>query len=123
MAHFQFAVSGQVLDLLTPTRGISDGLNVNSIEFEFRSPEWQQCTEKWVHFSNPSFNDGRPYDWDLVGDEISPDRGLNLPAGIWEVFVHGSVTLNGEVIKRYVTESQSIQIIQSGVQRRTSGVD
>lgn len=115
MAHFRFAVSGQVLDLLTPTKGISDGLNINSFEFAFRSPEWAECTEKWVHFYNPSFNDGLPYDFNLIGDEISPERGVNLPAGLWDVFLHGSVIANNEVIKRYVTETQTINIMQSGV--------
>lgn len=115
MAHFKFAVSGQYLDLLTPTRGISDGLYVNSFEFDFRSSEWDNCTEKWAHFSNPDYNDGTPYDYNLIDDAITSDRGVNLYAGIWEVFLHGTVVVNGEVTKRYVTESQTIQILQSGV--------
>lgn len=115
MAHFKFAVSGQFLDLLTPTKGISDGLYVNSFEFDFRSPEWANCAEKWVHFYNSDFNSGIPYDFNLVDDSIAPERGVNLPAGIWEVYLHGSVIISGEVIKRYVTESQSIQILQSGI--------
>ena len=115
MAHFKFAVSGQFLDLLTPTKGISDGLYVNSFEFDFRSPEWANCAEKWVHFYNSDFNNGIPYDFNLVDDSIAPERGVNLPAGIWEVYLHGSVIISGEVIKRYVTESQSIQILQSGI--------
>ena len=115
MAHFKFAVSGQFLDLLTPTKGISDGLYVNSFEFDFRSPEWADCAEKWVHFYNSDFNNGIPYDFNLVDDSIAPERGVNLPAGIWEVYLHGSVIISGEVIKRYVTESQSIQILQSGI--------
>ena len=115
MAHFKFVVSGQFLDLLTPTKGISDGLYVNSFEFDFRSPEWANCAEKWVHFYNSDFNNGIPYDFNLVDDTIAPERGVNLPAGIWEVYLHGSVIISGEVSKRYVTESQSIQILQSGI--------
>ena len=121
MAKYKFAVSGQFLDLLTPTRGISDGLYVNSFEFTFRSPEWDTCVEKWAHFYNSEYNkigangEAVPYDFNLVDNQITADRGVNLPAGIWEVFLHGSVLVNGEVVQRYVTESQSIQIIQSGV--------
>ena len=114
MAHFRFAVSGQVLDLLTPTKGISDDLNVNTAEFEFRSSDWANL-DKWAHFMNPDYNEGLPYDYNLIGDAISADRGLNLPAGIWEVFVTGEYTVNNEVIQRRVTETQSIQIVQSSV--------
>lgn len=114
MAQFKFAVSGQVLDLITPTKGISDGLSVNSFKFEFRSPEWENCAEKWVHFYNTKYSE-TTYDYLLDNDEIVPERGVNLPSGIWDVYVHGAVITNNEVIKRYVTESQSIQIIQSGV--------
>jgi len=114
MAQFKFAVSGQFLDLLTPTKGISDGLFVNSFKFDFRSPEWETCAEKWVHFYNSKYSE-TSYDYLLDNDEIVPERGVNLPSGIWEVYVHGSVITNNEVIKRYVTENQSIQIIQSGI--------
>lgn len=114
MAHFKFAVAGQYLDLLTPTKGISDDLNANSCEFEFRTPEWENC-EKWAHFSNPDFNDGKSYDFILVGDEITADRGLNLPVGIWEVYLHGNLTQGSEVIRRYITETALIQIVQSNV--------
>ena len=116
MAKFKFAVSGQVLDLLTSTKGIADGLDINSAEFDFRSTDWQSCDEKWAHFYNSDYNNGIPYDYNLVDDEISPQRGLNLPEGIWEVFVTGNVILNdNEVVQRYVTETQSIQILPSGI--------
>lgn len=115
MAKFKFAVSGQYLDLLTPTKGIADGLNVNSFEFNFRSPEWESCTDKWLHVYNPDYNDNTPYDLVIIEDAITEDRGINLPYGIWEVFVHGNVVLNGEVVQRYVTETQSIQIVPSGI--------
>ena len=114
MARFRFAVSGHVLDLLTPTKGISDGLYVDSADFNFRTPEWEGL-EKWAHFSNPSYNNGEEVSYLLVGDEISSERGLNLPAGIWDVYVHGDYILNGETVKRMVTYSQSIQIVQAGI--------
>lgn len=122
MAHFKFAVSGQVLDLLTSTKGIADDLYTNSFEFDFRSPEWATCSEKWAHFYNSDYNkigpngEAEPYDFNLVDDEISAERGVNLPYGIWEVFITGNVILNDdEVVQRFVTETQSIWIVQSGV--------
>ena len=114
MSKFIFAVSGQVLDLLTPTKGISDNINVNSAEFSFRSPEWQGAA-KWAHFSNPDYNDGASADYALINDAIDSSRGLNLPSGIWEVWVHGEVIENEEVIRRLVTETQTIRIIESNI--------
>lgn len=115
MSKFIFAVSGQFLDLLTPTRGISDTINANSAEFNFRSPDWEG-TSKWAHFSNPSYNDGASVDFALINDAIDSSRGLNLPSGIWEVWVHGEVIANGEVIRRLVTETQTIRIIESNIE-------
>ena len=115
MSKFIFAVSGQVLDLLTPTRGISDTINANSAEFNFRSPDWEG-TSKWAHFSNPSYNDGASVDFALINDAIDSSRGLNLPSGIWEVWIHGEVIANGEVIRRLVTETQTIRIIESNIE-------
>ena len=122
MAHFKFAVSGQILDLLTPTKGISDDLNANSAEFDFRSSDWDNA-EKWAHFSNPDYNDGGDIAFLLVDDEISAERGLNLPAGIWEIYLHGDVVMNGETVQRLVTENQSIQIVQSGIEDPTELVN
>lgn len=115
MAKFIFAVSGQTLDLITPSKGISDDINVNSAVFNFHSPEWQNV-EKWAHFSNPDFNDGASVDFNLVNNEIDADRGLNLPSGIWEVWLTGEVIENGEVIRRLVTETQTIRIIESNIE-------
>ena len=116
MAKFLFAVSGQVLDLLTTTKGVADTVEVNYAEFEFRSSEWNECANKWAHFTCPDFRDGEMQSFELIDDKISPERGLNLPAGIWEVFLTGEVIVNnGEVIKRYVTCTQTIQIIPSNI--------
>ena len=114
MAKFVFSVSGQTLDLLTPTKGISDTINVNSAEFYFRTPDWDDAV-KWAHFSNPDYMDGASVDFELIDDSITPDRGLNLPTGIWEVWLHGEVIENEEVVRRLVTETQTLQIIESKV--------
>ena len=114
MAKFVFAVSGQTLDLLTPTKGISDTINVNSAEFYFRTPDWDDAV-KWAHFSNPDYMDGASVDFELIDDSITSDRGLNLPTGIWEVWLHGEVIENEEVVRRLVTETQTLQIIESKV--------
>ena len=116
MAKFLFAVSGQYLDLLTNTKGVADTIAVNYAEFEFRSPEWEGA-EKWAHFTCPDYLDGETQSFNLIDDKIGPERGLNLPAGIWEVYVTGEVLANvvGEVVQRLVTCTQTIQIITSNI--------
>ena len=116
MAKFLFAVSGQYLDLLTNTKGVADTINANYAEFDFRSPEWEGV-EKWAHFTCPDFQNGAIQSFNLVDDKISPERGLNLPAGIWEVYLTGEVLANvvGEAVARLVTTTQTIQIITSNI--------
>lgn len=114
MAHFKFVVTGQKLTLTAAVKGISDSLNINSAEFEFRTPEWDGAY-KIAHFSNPGYNDGYSYDFALMDDKITEDAGLNLPTGVWEVYVHGDFYTDDEVTRRVVTESRSIQIVPSGI--------
>ena len=113
MALFKFAVRGQHIDLLTPTKGISDEYDVSSAIFHFHSPDWEKA-DKWAHFVNPG-DIAHPILANLIDDGITPDRGLNLEPGIWDVFVHGDVEENGEIVQRLVSETVSIEIILSGI--------
>jgi hypothetical protein len=112
MANFRFAVSGQQLELLTPTKGIADTINANTAYFDFRTEDWSDVT-KWAHFYNPKYNDGAPYNFQLVNDEIPATAGLNLQVGVWEVYLHGDKTVGGTVTKRLITETQTIRVVES----------
>jgi len=114
MAHFKFVVSGQKLTLKAAIKSISDTLNANSAEFDFRSPEWEGAY-KVAHFANPKYNDGGYYDFILDHDTIPEEAGLNLPSGVWDVYVHGDFYNGSDVVKRLVTESKSIQVIPSAI--------
>ena len=109
MAVFKFAVFKERLDLLTPTKGITDNLNTYSATFQFRSPEWEG-TSKWAHFYNPDYDPNESYDFNLINDSIPPESGLNLPSGVWDVYVHGEVIEEGSVVSRIVTNVQTILI-------------
>lgn len=109
MAEFRFAVHKEHLDLLTPTKGRSDNLNTTSCIFNFRTPDWEGAS-KWAHFINYDINNGQPYDFALINDRIPPEQGLNLPSGVWDVYVHGEVIIGNQVIGRITTNPVAIVI-------------
>ena len=114
MAQFKFAVRGQHLDLLTPTRGLSDEYIVYSCRVDFRESSWDGM-DKWIHFVDP----GDPENPILANldenNEVTPDRDLQLTPGVWDVFIHGDLEEGGEIVKRIVTNSVGIKIENSGI--------
>ena len=112
MARFRFAVFKERLELLTPTKGISDNLNTDSASFDFRTPEWEGLS-KWAHFTNYDYEGGVEYDFNLINDEIPVDEGLNLPPGVWDVYVHAEVIDAQAIVRRLVTNVVSIVSDQS----------
>ena len=112
MAQFRFAVFKERLELLTPTRGIADNYNTYSATFDFRTSDWDG-TSKWAHFTNYDYEGGVQYDFNLIDNAIPEDEGLNLPPGIWDIYLHGEVIEEEEVVKRIVTNPVSVYVEQS----------
>ena len=77
------SVRGQVLHLIYPplVEGTVDYLTA---EFTF-SGDWDGLS-KWAHFKQGS----TIYDVPLTNDAITEDQHLNLSAGTWDVYLHGS---------------------------------
>ena len=77
------SVRGQVLHLIYPplVEGTVDYLTA---EFSF-SGDWDGLS-KWAHFKQGS----TIYDVPLTNDAITKDQHLNLSAGTWDVYLHGS---------------------------------
>ena len=77
------SVRGQVLHLIYPplVEGTVDYLTA---EFSF-SGDWDGLS-KWAHFKQGS----TIYDVTLTNDAITEDQHLNLSAGTWDVYLHGS---------------------------------
>ena len=77
------SVRGQVLHLIYPplVEGTVDYLTA---EFSF-SGDWDGLS-KWAHFKQGS----TIYDVPLTNDAITEDQHLNLSAGTWDVYLHGS---------------------------------
>ncbi len=103
-------IKGQSLSLSSPTiaSGTIDHLTAF---FTFFTSEWEQCNEIWVHFSQGD----TVYDAEIIEGKVNKDQHINLDKGEWEVYVHGNVTANGEVIERITTEKETLFVKESGI--------
>ena len=103
-------IKGQSLSLSSPTiaSGTIDHLTAF---FTFLSSGWEQCSEIWVHFSQGD----TVYDAEIIEGKVSKDQHINLDKGEWEVYLHGNVNVNGEVIERITTEKETLFVKESGI--------
>ena len=98
-------VDGQSMKLDTPVL-VSDSVNFLTAVFHF-SPDWESLPEKWVHFASG----GEGCSLQLQEGRITAEMGLNLPAGSWEVYLHGQETdEEGNVLRRATTETASLYV-------------
>ena len=77
------SVRGQVLHLIYPPL-VGGTIDYLTAEFSF-SGDWDGLS-KWAHFKQGS----TIYDVPLTNDAITEDQHLNLSAGTWDVYLHGS---------------------------------
>lgn len=98
-------VEGQSLKLDTPVL-VSDSVNFLTAVFHF-SPDWESLPEKWVHFASG----GEGCSLQLQEGRITAEMGLNLPAGSWEVYLHGlEEDDSGNVLRRATTETVRLYV-------------
>ena len=99
-------VTGQVLQLAKNTT-VSDSKNYISARFVF-SLDWLGLT-KTVHFKNGE----NQADVTLVDDGITQDRGIDLSAGTWDVWLHGAAynESTGELEERITTTSAKLVVL------------
>lgn len=103
-------IKGQSLSLSSPTiaSGTIDHLTAF---FTFFTSEWEQCNEIWVHFSQGD----TVYDAEIIEGKVNKNQHINLDKGEWEVYLHGNVNVNGEVIERITTEKETLFVKESGI--------
>lgn len=77
-------VYGQSL-ALGPAFPVSDTIDYITAEFTFETPDWDGV-EKWVHFTK----DDKAFVAKLTDNKLSADKHINLAAGVWEIYLHGS---------------------------------
>ena len=85
----EFYVSGQSLRVYTPVIA-ADTLNYLTAKVWFLGDEWAGYT-RWLHFRRGEGVGTEVYDLILDGnDSITEDKGLNLTAGEWTVYLSGN---------------------------------
>lgn len=102
-------VKGQTLRLIYSTV-VADTIAYLSATFSFEDKAWEGLS-KWVHFKKG--ND--VFSAELVNDTLTADRHLNLSAGEWEVYLHGTKTENGDAVCRITTIPQKLIVYESGI--------
>ena len=85
----EFYVSGQTLRVYTPVIA-ADTLNYLTAKVWFLGNDWDGYT-RWLHFRKGEGAGTEVYDLILDGsDSITEDKGLNLTAGEWTVYLSGN---------------------------------
>lgn len=78
------------------------------------STEWNDIQQKWFHcrsVSDPSIRGDVLFD---ENDTIGEDEGLNLGAGDWEIWIHGSTYVGDTLTKRITTNVKVIHVAGTG---------
>lgn len=101
-------VKGQVLQVDAPTI-VAGSIDYLSARFCFQSSDWDGM-QKWAHFSCGD----TVYDIELTDDRIEKDKHLNLSAGEWKIWLHGSEYVDGELVERITTNEKYITVLPTG---------
>ena len=99
-------ITGQTLKLKDVPVIVSDSIDYLEAVFAFRSKDWEEC-EKWAHFSQGDV----VYDIKLTENRIRKEDHLNLGAGSWKIYLHGT----SKTGMRITTDPVSFGVKKSGV--------
>lgn len=104
-----FTADGQRLFLAKKETVVADSINYLTARVGFSDKDWEGL-EKWMHFSLGD----KHYVINLIDDQITADRGVNLCAGDWTVYMHGNVFENGETKQRITTNKIRMKVLETG---------
>ena len=109
-------IDGQSFVLSTPII-VSDTIDYLSAEFEF-SEDWQGL-DKWAHFAHRSASRSEDisvvYDVKITDGKIDKSEHLNLGAGMWSLYIHGTQMENGTPTVRITTEEDTFAVLECGL--------
>ena len=97
-------INGQELVLTQPVTA-ADTVDYLTLQASFRGAAWQGA-EKWAHFSQGE----TVYDVRLIHDRIEKHQHLNLTAGFWSFYIHGT---NGGT--RVTTNRTALYVYPAGM--------
>ena len=101
-------VQGQTLKL-SQTRVVADTIDYLIAKFTFQGEDWRGL-DKWMHLRRGE----EIYAVRLTDDKTKKEDHLNLGAGAWELWLHGSEQKNGEVATRITTNVCTFDVEASG---------
>lgn len=88
---------------------VADTIDYLEMKFLFRTDDWDGL-EKWAHFMCGD----TVYDIPLTDGCIRKEDHLNLSAGTWQIWLHGSGFADGEVIERITTSAAELTVLPCG---------
>lgn len=101
-------VKGQSLKMNHP-KVVADTIAYLEMSVQFKTEDWSGL-KKYVHFSLGDEH----YSFELVDDKITQDMHLDLPAGEWEVYIHGALYTDAETVQRITTEPVTLYVYRTG---------
>lgn len=105
-------VRGQRLSVNVPVMADLT-LNYFNVDVNF-DDVWDEYPHRWIHLhrdDDPTVGG----DWLLDEDnKVESESGINLNAGLWNVWVHGSLSVGGEEVSRITTVVKQIKVEESG---------
>lgn len=104
-----FTADGQRLFLARKETVVAGSINYLTARVDFSEKDWDGL-EKWMHFSLGD----KHYVINLIDDQITAERGVNLCAGDWAVYMHGNIIENGETKQRITTNKIKMKVLETG---------
>lgn len=101
-------VKGQELNVTQPII-VADTIDYLTASFAFKTADWNGL-QKWAHFKHGE----SVYDVLLTDDKIEKNAHLNLSAGEWELYLHGTAVENGVAVERITTEIATLTVKPTG---------
>lgn len=102
-------VKGQALVLSYPTT-VAETVGYLTAVFSFPYGDWEGLNI-WAHFKKEEL----VYSVQLKNGKITEEDHLNLSEGVWEVYLHGTKTVDGEAVQRITTQSRHLLVLPCGI--------
>lgn len=97
-------VNNQELSIVTQ-KVVSGTHDYLTVEADFKGSAWTGL-RKWVHFTMGQFS----YILPMTDDTIDASMHLDLTEGTWQVYVHGNLATDDDVVERITTDIKYLYV-------------